>query len=50
MILRPDISEELVKQATQPYVMTPEAFAARMRADSESYTRIIKAANIKFDQ
>jgi tripartite-type tricarboxylate transporter receptor subunit TctC len=41
VILRPDISEELVKQATQPYVMTPEAFAARMRADSESYARII---------
>jgi tripartite-type tricarboxylate transporter receptor subunit TctC len=49
VIMRPEISEEMVKQATQPYVMTPDAFAARIRADADSYAKIIKAANIKFE-
>ena len=49
VIMRPDISEALVQQATQPFVMTPEAFAARIRADAESYARVIKSANIKLD-
>ena len=49
IIMRPDISEALLEQATQPFVMTPEAFAARIRADAESYARIIKSANIKFE-
>ena len=47
--MRPDISEALVQQATQPYVMTPEAFAARIRSDAEIYARVIKAANMKFE-
>jgi hypothetical protein len=29
--------------------MTPDAFAARIRADADSYAKIIKAANIKFE-
>ena len=49
VIMRPDISEAMVKQATQPYVMTPEAFGARIRSDAGSYARIIKSANIKFE-
>jgi tripartite-type tricarboxylate transporter receptor subunit TctC len=49
VVMRPEVSEELVKQATQPYVMTPEAFAARIRSDAETYARIIKTANIKFE-
>ena len=49
VITRPDISEALVQQATQPYVMTPEAFAARIRSDAESYARVIKSANIKVE-
>lgn len=49
IIMRPDISEALVQQATQPYVMTPEAFAARIRADADMYSRVIKQANIKFE-
>ena len=49
VIMRPDVSEELVKLATQPYVMTPEAFTARIRSDAEMYAKIIKAANIKFE-
>ena len=47
--MRPDISDALVQQATQPYVMTPEAFGARIRSDAVSYERIIKSANIKFE-
>lgn len=45
----PDISEKMVSQATQPYVMTPERFAARMRAEKETYARVIKTANIKIE-
>ena len=49
VIMRPDISEALVAQATQPFVMTPEAFGARIRSDAEISARIIKSANIKFE-
>ena len=44
-----DISEKMVSEGTEPYVMTPERFAARMKADAATYTRIIKTANIKMD-
>ena len=47
--MRPDISEALVQQATQPYVMTPEAFGARIRTEAEMYARIIKSTNVKFE-
>ncbi len=49
VIMRPDISEALVQQATQPYVMTPEAFGARIRTEAEMYARIIKSTNVKFE-
>lgn len=49
VINQPDISEKLVAQATEPYTMTPEAFAARIKADAASYARVIKTANIKFE-
>ena len=49
VIMRSDISEALVAQATQPFVMTPEAFGARIRSDAEISARIIKSANIKFE-
>ncbi len=45
----PDISEKLVSEGTDPYVMTPERFAARMKADAVTYARVIKTANIKMD-
>ena len=45
----PDISEKLVNQATEPYVMTPERFAARIKADTTTYARVIKTANIKVE-
>jgi tripartite-type tricarboxylate transporter receptor subunit TctC len=49
VINQPDISEKLLAQATEPYTMTPEAFAARIKADAASYARVIKTANIKFE-
>jgi tripartite-type tricarboxylate transporter receptor subunit TctC len=49
VIKLPDIGEKLVAQATEPYVMTPEAFAARIQADRVTYARVIKTANIKFE-
>ena len=49
VITLPDISEKLVNQATQPHVMTPERFAARIEADTTTYARVIKTANIKIE-
>jgi len=49
VIKQPDISEKMVNEATAPYTMTPEAFAARMKADMATFERIIKTANIKLD-
>ena len=45
----PDIRGKMVNQATEPDVMTPEAFAARIKADTVTYARVIKTANIKFE-
>jgi tripartite-type tricarboxylate transporter receptor subunit TctC len=49
VIRMPEISERMVKQATEPHVMTPESFAARMKADMVTYERIIKTAKIKIE-
>ncbi len=49
VVMRADVVEKLVQLATQPYVMTPEAFGARIRADAKTYARVIKEANIKLD-
>jgi tripartite-type tricarboxylate transporter receptor subunit TctC len=49
VINQPDISEKLVAQATEPYTMTPERFAARIKGDTTTYARVIKAANIKIE-
>ena len=50
VVKAPDISKRMVDEATQPYTMTPEAFAARMKSEMATYARIIKAANIKLEK
>ena len=42
VVNQPDISEKMVNEATAPYTMTPEAFAARMKADMVTFERIIR--------
>ena len=49
VITLPDIGEKMLNEATDPYVMTPEKFAARIQADAVTYARVIKTANIKFE-
>lgn len=45
----PEIVERLVNQGQEPFISTPEQFAAMLKADLAKYARIIKAANIKVD-
>ena len=46
----PDFDEKLAGQGVRPFVLTPEQFAALIKSDMATYARIIKAANIKFEQ
>ena len=49
VVKMPDISEKMLNEATEPHTMTPDAFAARMKADKVTFERIIKQANITID-
>jgi tripartite-type tricarboxylate transporter receptor subunit TctC len=46
----PDIKEKLLSQGMDPFISTPEQFAALIKADLAKFTRIIKTANIKLEQ
>ncbi len=47
-ILRlPDMREQFAKQGVEPYIATPEQFAAQMQAEHATVSQIIKTANIK---
>ena len=45
----PDFKEKLDSQGMQAFISTPEQFAAMMKAETAKYGRIIKTANIKFE-
>ncbi len=45
----PDFKEKLASLGFAPYYLTPEQFAATMKADMAKNSKIIKAANIKFE-
>jgi tripartite-type tricarboxylate transporter receptor subunit TctC len=45
----PDIREKMAALGVEPYVTTPEAFVARMKADTAKYADVIKKRNIKID-
>jgi tripartite-type tricarboxylate transporter receptor subunit TctC len=45
----PQVVESLADLGMTPLVMTPEQFAARMRADTARYAQLIKTANITAD-
>jgi tripartite-type tricarboxylate transporter receptor subunit TctC len=47
IMLMPGIKEKLASLGVEPYVASPEAFAARMRADTEKYAEVIRKRNIK---
>ena len=46
----PKIRETIIAQGAEPYTNTPEEFAAMMRADTATFAKIIKTANIKADE
>ena len=46
----PDIREKLAAQGVEPYVSGPDQFGALVKAEMAKYGKIIKAANIKFEQ
>jgi tripartite-type tricarboxylate transporter receptor subunit TctC len=45
----PDIHDKLVKQGMEPFVSTPEQFAAKIKADVAKFGAIIKTAKMKIE-
>ncbi len=45
----PDIKEKLASQGAQPFISTPDQFAALIKADMAKFAKIIKTANVKLD-
>jgi tripartite-type tricarboxylate transporter receptor subunit TctC len=50
VLAMPDIREKLLSQGMDPFISTPDQFAALIKADLAKYARIIKTANIKLEQ
>lgn len=50
MLTLPDMKENLLSQGMAPMISTPEQFATLMRTDLAKFARIIKSANIKFEE
>ena len=46
----PDYKEKLATQGVEPFISTPEQFAALLRADMATFAKVIKTANIKLEQ
>ena len=46
----PDIREKLLSQGLDPFVSTPDQFAALIKTDHAKYANIIKTAKIKLEQ
>ena len=45
--LEHDIKEDMLSQGMEPFISSPEQFAALMKADMAKSAGIVKAANIK---
>jgi tripartite-type tricarboxylate transporter receptor subunit TctC len=46
----PDIRDKLLSQGMDPFIATPDKFAALIKADFAKYAQVIKSANIKLEQ
>ena len=46
----PDIREKLTSQGMEPFISTPDQFAALIKAEHVKFARIIKTGNIKLEQ
>jgi len=49
ILAMPDMKEKINSLGGDPYVMSPDDFAARMKLDSVRYAEVIKKRNIKID-
>jgi tripartite-type tricarboxylate transporter receptor subunit TctC len=49
LLRQPDVKEKIASVGADPVGNTPEEFAAFIRAETEIYARIVKAAGIKFE-
>jgi tripartite-type tricarboxylate transporter receptor subunit TctC len=47
IMIMPDIKQKLESMGVEPYVTSPDAFAARMKADQKKYGEVIRERNIK---
>ena len=46
----PEIVEKLGNEALEPFISSPEQFAALLRSDMTRFAKLIKDANIKVEQ
>ncbi len=49
ILAAPDVVERLVNQGLEPLISTPEQFAALLKSDMTKFAKLIKDANIKFE-
>ena len=49
ILATPDAKDKLLSQGLDPFISTPEQFAALMKADMLRFANIIKSANIKLE-
>jgi tripartite-type tricarboxylate transporter receptor subunit TctC len=45
----PDVAKNLISQTLDPMHMTPEQFAARLKADYDKYEKVVKASGARID-
>ena len=50
ILAMPDVNEKMSSQGMEPFISTPDQFAARMKTDFARFAQLIKTANIKLDQ
>jgi tripartite-type tricarboxylate transporter receptor subunit TctC len=44
-----EVGDMLVKQGLEPYISTPDQFAAILKKDMAKFAKLIKEANIKVE-
>lgn len=50
MLAAPDFKDTLEKQGVEPFISTPEQFAAMLKAETGKLVKLVKTANIKFHE
>jgi tripartite-type tricarboxylate transporter receptor subunit TctC len=49
ILVMPDVKETLTSQGLDPFISTPDQFAALMKADMAKFGKVIKTANIRIE-